>query len=76
MERHALGVAAHRDALLGAGQLLKRGLLVYWPPGIRKTHTTRYLVGQVDGYARGLTLPYVARDGRVSDGRQPVCVSR
>ena len=29
VERHALAVAAHREALLGAGQHLKRGLLLY-----------------------------------------------
>jgi DNA polymerase III delta prime subunit len=55
IERHALGVAAHRDALLAAGQHLKRGLLLYGPPGTGKTHTTRYLVGRMAGYTR-LTL--------------------
>jgi hypothetical protein len=52
VERHALGVAAHRDALLAAGQHLKRGLLLYGPPGTGKTHTTRYLVGRMTGYTR------------------------
>jgi ATPase family associated with various cellular activities (AAA) len=52
VERHALGVAAHRDALLAAGQHLKRGLLLYGPPGTGKTHTTRYLIGQMTGYTR------------------------
>ena len=52
VERHALGVAAHRAALLGADQHLKRGLLLYGPPGTGKTHTTRYLVGQMTGYTR------------------------
>jgi hypothetical protein len=52
VERHALGVAAHRDALLASGQHLKRGLLLYGPPGTGKTHTTRYLVGQMGGYTR------------------------
>jgi hypothetical protein len=52
IERHALGVASHRDALLRAGQHLKRGLLLYGPPGTGKTHTTRYLLGQMDGYTR------------------------
>jgi SpoVK/Ycf46/Vps4 family AAA+-type ATPase len=51
-ERHALGVAAHREALLAVGQHLKRGLLLYGPPGTGKTHTTRYLVGQMTGYTR------------------------
>jgi len=52
VERHALGVAAHRAALLSAGQHLKRGLLLYGPPGTGKTHTTRYLLGQMTGYTR------------------------
>jgi hypothetical protein len=52
VERHALGIAAHRDALLRSGQHLKRGLLLYGPPGTGKTHTTRYLIGQMDGYTR------------------------
>jgi hypothetical protein len=52
IERHALGVASHRDALLRAGQHLKRGLLLYGPPGTGKTHTTKYLLGQMDGYTR------------------------
>jgi hypothetical protein len=52
VERHALGVAAHRQALLAAGQHLKRGLLLYGPPGTGKTHTTRYLLGQMTGYTR------------------------
>jgi SpoVK/Ycf46/Vps4 family AAA+-type ATPase len=52
VERHALGVAAHRQALLAVGQHLKRGLLLYGPPGTGKTHTTRYLLGQMAGYTR------------------------
>jgi cell division protease FtsH len=52
VERHALGVAEHRQALLAAGQHLKRGLLLYGPPGTGKTHTTRYLLGQMTGYTR------------------------
>ncbi len=35
VERHAFGVADHRAALLAAGQHLKRGLLLYGPPGHR-----------------------------------------
>jgi cell division protease FtsH len=52
VERHALGVAAHRQALLDVGQHLKRGLLLYGPPGTGKTHTTRYLLGQMTDYTR------------------------
>jgi hypothetical protein len=52
IERHALGVAEHRDALLAAGQHLKRGLLLYGPPGTGKTHTMRYLVAHMPSYTR------------------------
>jgi hypothetical protein len=52
VERHALGVAQHRDGLLAAGQHLKRGLLLYGPPGTGKTHTTRYLLAQMTDYTR------------------------
>ncbi len=52
VERHALGVAEHRQALLAVGQHLKRGLLLYGPPGTGKTHTTRYLLGRMTGYTR------------------------
>jgi ATP-dependent 26S proteasome regulatory subunit len=52
VERHALGIAAHREALLAAGQHLKRGLLLYGPPGTGKTHTTRYLIGQMGSHTR------------------------
>jgi cell division protease FtsH len=31
IERHALGISEHRDALREAGQHLKRGLLLYGP---------------------------------------------
>jgi ATPase family associated with various cellular activities (AAA) len=52
IERHALGVAGHREKLLATGQHLKRGLLLYGPPGTGKTHTTRYLLGQMTSYTR------------------------
>ncbi len=47
--RQVVGVARHRAQLLGARQHLKRGLLLYGPPGVGKTHTVRYLVGQLTG---------------------------
>ena len=49
VRRQVVGVARHRDALRSAGQHLKRGLLLYGPPGVGKTHTVRYLVGELTG---------------------------
>lgn len=47
INRQVVGVARHRGRLLAAGQHLKRGLLLYGPPGVGKTHTVRYLTGQL-----------------------------
>ena len=47
IRRQVVGVADQRDRLLAARQHLKRGLLLYGPPGVGKTHTLRYLIGQL-----------------------------
>jgi SpoVK/Ycf46/Vps4 family AAA+-type ATPase len=47
IERQVVGVARHREKLLAARQHLKRGLLLYGPPGVGKTHTVRYLIGEL-----------------------------
>ena len=52
VERHTLDFVQHRDDLRTAGQHLKRGLLLYGPPGTGKTHTTRYLVHQMQDATR------------------------
>lgn len=49
IERQVVGIAKHREQLLAARQHLKRGLLLYGPPGVGKTHTVRYLISQLTG---------------------------
>jgi hypothetical protein len=47
IRRQVVGVATHREQLLAADQHLKRGLLLYGPPGVGKTHSVRYLMSQL-----------------------------
>ncbi|PVG83077.1 hypothetical protein DDE18_07025 [Nocardioides gansuensis] len=47
VRRQVVGVARNRDRLRAAGQHLKRGLLLYGPPGVGKTHTIRYLISEL-----------------------------
>jgi ATP-dependent 26S proteasome regulatory subunit len=49
VRRQVVDVARHKARLLAAGQHLKRGVLLYGPPGVGKTHTVRYLVGSLAG---------------------------
>ena len=47
IREHIIGIAEHADQLLAAGQHLKRGVLLFGPPGTGKTHTVRYLMSQL-----------------------------
>jgi ATP-dependent 26S proteasome regulatory subunit len=49
IQRQVVEVARHKERLLAAGQHLKRGLLLYGPAGVGKTHTVRYLTGSLAG---------------------------
>ncbi|MBV9165537.1 MAG: ATP-binding protein [Solirubrobacterales bacterium] len=77
-ERHALAVAAHREKLRDAGQHLKRGLLLHGPPGTGKTHTMRYLVGQMPDYTRllltGRALHAIGSVAEIARDLQPAVV--
>jgi hypothetical protein len=49
IETQVLGIARHARRLRASGQHLKRGVLLHGPPGTGKTHTVRYLLGQLTG---------------------------
>ncbi len=78
VERHTLDVVTHRDALRAAGQHLKRGLLLFGPPGTGKTHTTRYVVQQLRGSTvlmlSGQSLHAVAMVTQMARDLQPAVV--
>lgn len=49
IERHTIVFAERADRLLAAGRSLKRGMLLYGPPGVGKTLTVMYLTGRMPG---------------------------
>lgn len=49
IERHTFVFSEHADRLRAAGRSLKRGMLLYGSPGIGKTLTLMYLIGQMPG---------------------------
>ena len=64
--------------LLAAGQHLKRGLLLYGPPGVGKTHTVRYLMSSLTGTTvielSGDALHLIAEACSVARALQPAMV--
>ena len=61
IERQVIGVARHAGRLLASGQHLKRGVLLHGVPGTGKTHTIRYLLGQLDGVTVVILSGYALR---------------
>ena len=78
IERQVVDVARHKARLLAAGQHLKRGLLLYGPPGAGKTHTVRFLVSRLPGTTvvqlTGGALHLIAEACSVARTLQPAMV--
>jgi hypothetical protein len=78
VERQVVEVARHRDRLLAAGQHLKRGLLLFGPPGVGKTHTVRFLMSRLVGTTvvqlTGGALQYIAEACSIARQLQPAMV--
>ncbi|MGY1593887.1 AAA family ATPase [Geodermatophilus sp. SYSU D00708] len=78
IERQVVDVARHKERLLAAGQHLKRGLLLYGPPGVGKTHTVRYLIGRLPGTTvvqlTGGALHLIAEACSVARSLQPAMI--
>ncbi len=78
VRRQVVGVARNRDRLREAGQHLKRGLLLYGPPGVGKTHTVRHLVGELTGTTvvelTGDTLHLVKEACSIARSLQPAMI--
>ena len=47
VERQAFGIARHAERLRASGRHLRRGVLLYGPPGVGKTLTVMYLASQL-----------------------------
>jgi hypothetical protein len=78
IERQVVGVARHVSWLRASGQHLKRGVLLHGPPGTGKTHTIRYLLGQMPAVTvvvlTGAALNRIAAACSVARALQPSVV--
>ena len=78
IERQVVGIARQRERLRAGGQHLKRGVLLHGAPGTGKTHTIRYLLGQLEGVTvvilSGNALAGIAQACSIARALQPAAV--
>jgi cell division protease FtsH len=78
VERQVIGVARHREVLRAAGHPLKRGVLLFGPPGTGKTHTVRYLLAQLPEFTAvllsGMGLQFIQEACALARLVQPALV--
>lgn len=76
--RHVVGIGKHRDALRAAGRHLKRGVLLYGPPGSGKTLTVRHLLSETPGTTAvvlaGQSIQFVTQAAELARAMQPSIV--
>lgn len=78
LRRQVVGVARNSARLRAAGQHLKRGILLYGPPGVGKTHSVRYLISELVGTTvvelTGETLHGISEACSVARSLQPAMI--
>jgi cell division protease FtsH len=78
IERHALGITGNVDALRASGQHVRRGLLLFGPPGTGKTHTVSYLLNAMPGRTgfilSGAAVAAVGQAGTLARSLQPATI--
>lgn len=78
LRRQVVGVARNSKRLRAANQHLKRGILLYGPPGVGKTHSVRYLISELVGTTvvelTGETLHGIREACSVARSLQPAMI--